>query len=183
VAAEMFAGGPETPVDELSPWERGALGTPDDLPGIVAHEAAHCQQPPLSRSAPLLDHVLREGAADFVASLVAPPSAAARARHAWGDAHEAALWDEFRRDLLAASPARWLFQGQDAGRPADLGYYLGYRICQAYYRRAADPVVAVRRILTHTDAQALLRDSGYAGAGHPGMEVRRAPEPTPHTAR
>jgi hypothetical protein len=174
LGAEMFARGPDTPLDELSPWERAACGTPADLPGTVAHEVAHARQPPLRGDATLLALALREGAADFVAALAAPPTAAARARHAWGDAHEAALWAEFVGVMHGRDGRGWLYQGDAAGgRPADLGYYLGYRVCQAYHSAAADPAAALRRILSIGDPDGFLRESRYAGDGPRGGEDRR----------
>ncbi len=39
-------------------------------------------------------------------------------------------------------------------------------ICDAFYRRATDKSEAVRRIIRMTDAEAFLRESGYAGGSH-----------------
>jgi uncharacterized protein YjaZ len=60
--------------------------------------------------------------------------------------------------------SRWLFQGdRSTDRPADLGYYIGYKICEAFYRRAPDKSEAIRQIIRLTDAEAFLQESGYAG--------------------
>jgi hypothetical protein len=48
------------------------------------------------------------------------------------------------------------------GRPADLGYYVGYRICEAYFARAQDPTRALRDMFTIQDFHAFLHASGYA---------------------
>ncbi len=48
------------------------------------------------------------------------------------------------------------------GRPADLAYFMGYRISQAYYQKAEDKKKALADILNFADAPALLRASGYA---------------------
>jgi uncharacterized protein YjaZ len=60
--------------------------------------------------------------------------------------------------------AGWLYGGQPEGRPADLGYFFGYRIARAYYERAEDKTRALREILTATDFPRLLEVSGYAPA-------------------
>ena len=39
---------------------------------------------------------------------------------------------------------------------------MGYRICEAFYQKAADRSEAVRRILELKDPEGLLRESGYA---------------------
>ena len=50
------------------------------------------------------------------------------------------------------------------GRPNDLGYFIGYRIAQAYYQRASDKSQAVRDIIAacRGDARDFLARSGYA---------------------
>ena len=47
-------------------------------------------------------------------------------------------------------------------KPCDLGYYVGYKICQAYYEQAAAKKRAVADLLPATDFAALLDRSGYA---------------------
>jgi hypothetical protein len=47
----------------------------------------------------------------------------------------------------------------------DLGYWVGYRIVKAYYRRAADKQQALREILELSDPHAFLAKSGW----RPGM--------------
>ncbi len=60
--------------------------------------------------------------------------------------------------------SHWIFQGDKSkDRPADLGYYVGYKICEQFYRHATDKREAVRRILNITDPEAFLTERGYGG--------------------
>ncbi len=78
------------------------------------------------------------------------------------DAHEQALWTEFAAAMHGGDTSKWLYEGDRAkDRPADMGFYIGYKICQAYYRRATDQPEAVRRLLEMSDPDALLKESGY----------------------
>jgi uncharacterized protein YjaZ len=87
-----------------------------------------------------------------------------RVQRSYGDAHEQALWAEFQKEMWGTDTSHWLYQGDRAkDRPADLGYYVGYKICEAFYRRSADKPEAVRRILRIADPEAFLKESGYAG--------------------
>ena len=43
-----------------------------------------------------------------------------------------------------------------------LGYFMGYRIAQAYYERAPDKKTAIRDILRVKNAEDFLERSGYA---------------------
>jgi len=71
-----------------------------------------------------------------------------RVQRDYGDAHEEALWTEFRAAIHGTDSSRWLYQGDRAkDRPADMGYYAGFKICAALYQHSADRGAAVLRIL------------------------------------
>ena len=163
IGLEMNARSESTPVDELTDWERAVIGQTANLPNIVAHELIHIQQPHDSSKTTLLEQALSEGGADFMGEMISG-GIINRVQRSYGDVHEQALWAEFRKDMLGADLSRWMFQGDRAkDRPADLGYYIGYKICESFYRRATDKREAVRRILHVTDPEAFLRESGYGG--------------------
>src|SRR5205823_13680873 len=111
----------------------------------------------------LLMSALDEGSADFIAELISGNHIASPA-YAYGDAHEQELWREFQLAMDSTNTGAWLFQGDQTppGRPADLGYWMGYKIAKAYYNHAADKRAAIRDILLYTDAGAFLRASRYS---------------------
>jgi uncharacterized protein YjaZ len=163
IGVEMNARSESTPVDELTAWERASTGQIATLPHIVAHELIHIQQPPERDNATLLQQALREGAADFVGKMISG-EITNKVQHNYGDVHERELWVEFRKEMLGTDINRWMYQGDRAkDHPADLGYYIGYKICEAFYHRTADKREAVRRILHITDAAAFLEESSYGG--------------------
>ncbi|MGH7470161.1 MAG: DUF2268 domain-containing putative Zn-dependent protease [Longimicrobiales bacterium] len=136
---------------------------------IVAHELIHYQQPPGGQAArTLLGASYREGSADFIAQLIATGDINAQAQ-AYGREHERALWDEFKLRLDSVSTG-WLYGNPPPGRPSDLGYFIGYRIAEAYYDRAADKAQAVRDIIMMTDYKRMLEQSGYNGQGPPARK-------------
>jgi uncharacterized protein YjaZ len=56
----------------------------------------------------------------------------------------------------------WLYNGSQAkDRPADLGYYVGYKICEAYYRNASNKRQAIKDILELKDFRQFLQASKY----------------------
>ena len=58
--------------------------------------------------------------------------------------------------------SNWLYQGDKAkDKPADLGYYVGYKIAESYYNRAADKKQAIKDILDIKDFNGFLKASGY----------------------
>ena len=111
----------------------------------------------------LLETTLIEGGADFIAELTAGAHSNARLA-AWATPREAALWAEFQTQMNGTDISRWLYNQGTAtpDRPGDIGYFIGRRICQAYYDRQTDKAKAVRDILSITDANAFLTASNYS---------------------
>jgi hypothetical protein len=132
------------------------------FPSIVAHELIHFQQPDVPDSlGTLLAASIMEGSADFVAELISGQLNNTRA-HEYALPREPELWSEFRSVMHLREAGGWIYGGQPEGRPADLGYFFGYRIAHAYYAGATDKGRALREILTTTDFPGLLAASGYA---------------------
>jgi uncharacterized protein YjaZ len=110
----------------------------------------------------LLEEALGEGGADFLGEMISG-GIINRTQREFGNEHERELWEEFRAAMNGTDTSKWLYEGDRAkGRPADMGYYVGYRICEAFYQKATDKSEAVRRILALNDPDGLLRESSYA---------------------
>lgn len=135
---------------------------------VIAHEYAHIQQPIASQDLPegdpranVLVMSLTEGGAEFVAELiaggVANPGLAGRVR-----GQEKAVGEAFLREQDSPDFSQWMYnyrKGSDA--PYDQGYWVGYRIARAYYRRADDKRAALAEILLMPDPKAFLAKSGW----------------------
>lgn len=163
IGVELFVRDSVTPTTELSPWQQVNTRSFDALPHIVAHEAVHAQQRlrTLMRRSRLA-RALVEGGADFVASL-ASGQTLSPATHAYGIRHETEVWRDFEDGMEGDDLTGWFYGvPSDPLRPSDLGYFVGYRIAQAYYDRIPDKRVALREIVRLRDPAALLRESGYA---------------------
>jgi len=162
IGTEMFGRDASTPVGELDAWRKAVTGQIADLPHIVAHEMIHSLQARRLGKLTLLAAALDEGGADFLSELISGKHIINPA-YAYGDAHEAELWARFRLEMDSSRTDGWMGQGDRTppGVPADLGYWMGYKICKAYYDRAADKRTAVREILRFKDPKAFLDASGY----------------------
>ena len=167
IGVEMNARSENTPVDELSSWQRAVIGQIANLPHIVAHELIHIEQQQAnsqsgSSKATLLQKALNEGGADFLGEMISG-EIINRVQRDYGNAHEEALWTEFSAAMHGTDASRWLYDGERAkNRPADMGYYIGFKICEGFYNRSADKSAAIRQILAVSDADAMLKESGYA---------------------
>jgi hypothetical protein len=157
--------------------------TPDQfrttMRGFFAHETVHTWQDdetPEALADLLLSQALREGVADYLATLVTG-TIPHLDRDAWARPREAWLWHEFQRDRLAikgsdegvprliASPQfrRWFAncRSAPAGWPCEAGYWVGMRIAEAYVAHAPDKRAAIRELLELRDPAAILKASGY----------------------
>jgi len=163
IGAEMYGLTPDAPQDELSGWLGSVLKPVDAIPHIVAHELIHYQQRyPDAEPPTLLAQSIREGSADFLAEMISGRHINAHV-HQWANPRAGELWQEFLERKHDTSLSGWLYGGNDeTGRPADLGYWMGYRIAAAYYRRAADTRQAIAEILNISDFDAFLDQSGVA---------------------
>jgi hypothetical protein len=146
----------------------GYLHTPAEAPIVVTHEQVHVQQRQAGALMgktvkTLLDQALMEGAADFVGSLASGGNLNASI-HAWAAPREAEVWRDFASQMQATDVSRWLYNQGSAtpARPGDLGYYVGYRICESYYDQMVDKTQAVADIIEMGDGRAFLDASGYA---------------------
>lgn len=138
------------------------------LRDFIAHEMAHVYQSRagLKENADdLLHQSMVEGFADFVMEKALEGAARTGAeRQAYGLANESALWREFKSDVDSRrSKTEWLYVQRMSipGRPADMGYWIGKRICEAYYAKAGDKRAAMRTLLELRDPEAILAESGY----------------------
>ncbi|HEY4128049.1 MAG TPA: hypothetical protein VGN70_08405 [Gammaproteobacteria bacterium] len=57
--------------------------------------------------------------------------------------------------------------GPFTGWPPDMGYWIGYRIDQAYCAKAKDKTAALREMLAVKDFRGYLKASAYPGAATP----------------
>ena len=161
IGVEMYGMTKDTPTEELGDWHRKVLKPIDEIPYIVAHELIHYQQKFPKGERTLLSSAIGEGSADFIAELISG-SHINKHLHAYGDPKEAELWQEFKRSMATNDTSLWLYNGgKIKDRPADLGYYIGYKIAEAYYKQAADKKQAVRDILEINDFTAFLKASKY----------------------
>lgn len=118
--------------------------SPDDFVGVVTHELVHFQQKP-SKTNTLLRQSMIEGAADFIAELIAGRNGDEKTK-VYADGHEQELWERFSSEMHGEKLNGWLYNAGNVkpGIPPDLGYYEGYKICQAYYEHASDKGMALR---------------------------------------
>lgn len=136
----------------------------DLLPFIVAHEIVHFLQIDNELDTSLLKKCIREGSADFISELTSGEKVKLLNGDnvfPFGNAHEEALWNEFKTVMLGENISPWLYSQTSDDRPQNLGYWMGYKIVEAYYNNAQDKTKAIDDILNIKDYHAFLKKSQY----------------------
>jgi len=165
IGTEIAAADEHTDASELSDWLKNVFRQQSmaNLVALNVHEYVHTQQEQ-AEGDNLLAQAAKEGAADFIAEL-ATGTPDKGPYMIYGREHEAQLKEKFKAEMHGTRTDDWLYNGNRSPHP-DLGYFMGYCICAAYYRQAADKKQAVKDIvelkISDTAAvEAFLTRSGY----------------------
>lgn len=176
IGTEFFGTDAFAPMDQLNAFGRNNQKSwRADLPLMVAHEHTHLLQMAAGTTssntgATLLARALNEGGAEFVGSLAAGAPLFVKFFSVWQQ-REREFFTAFMAERNGTDVSRWLYNqsgiadNANAPWPGDLGYFMGFRIAQAYYNRATDKTRALREIIAAKDPEAILTASGYAGTG------------------
>jgi hypothetical protein len=165
IGTEIASADITTDASELSDWHKNIFKTqsPAYLVLLNIHEYVHTQQDQNDGNN-LLAVSIKEGAADFIAELAtAIPNKGPYM--VYGHEHEAELKEKFKVEMHGTTPDNWLYNGEKSQHP-DLGYFMGYSICKAYYQQSADKKLAVKDIIElkigdNAAVDAFLAHSGY----------------------
>lgn len=136
-----------------------------DITKMIAHELVHTQQPNGDNmDESLISQAITEGSADFIATLIIGKQTMSKPIFKYGENHQQELWFEFKNDMKnkKMEDTDW-FYDYHSNRPADLGYYIGYKIVESYYNKKKDKKQAIKEIIECENPLELLKKSGYDG--------------------
>lgn len=147
VGAEIATGNANTDVSEFtSNWLKNVLKEQslDNIVSLNIHEYIHTQQKPNGSN--LLSQAIREGSCDFIAELSIQKPLQTKYL-SYGKANASSIKELFKKEMFFNDYANWLYNGSQRSEDADLGYYVGYEICKAYYQQAKNKKQAVKDII------------------------------------
>lgn len=161
VGVDMVAVTEDTDMTEF-PDGTGGRGGMDDLPQLIVHENAHVLQLAAQgglqnyrsiytpEGGSMLAVAVREGCAEYLTYLASGWRMGDR--HLYGEANEAALWAEF---AAVADQPPFAVRGWFGGRhethpdyPSQIGYWVGFRICETHHLNAQDPDAAIQDLFS-----------------------------------
>lgn len=161
IGSELALADKSTVIEELPEWRQPFFQdyTPiEQLALLCTHEYIHTQQKELVQN--LLSMCLYEGVAEFVSCQVTGKPSSTPAI-AFGKANREQVVEQFVTDLyLMSNNNNWLWgENRNELKVRDLGYYIGYEICERYYTLANDKTKAVKDLieLDYTDEKAVER--------------------------
>jgi len=166
IAIDYYGRNVDAPLEEFAdrgfwPGGKQLMQSLDAMVFVASHEMVHWYQTLMQGELDyiriyveegedtLLARAVREGGADFIARLAS--GAYTQDQLDYGDARERALWMTFRENIYELSDDNpgW-FHGANPhfpDAPWQIGYYVGMRMCEAYYEAAEDKNLALRFIL------------------------------------
>jgi hypothetical protein len=136
----------------------------NDVVLLNVHEFVHTQQN--ANGYDLLSQCLYEGVAEFVSVLALETESAVPAVD-YGQENAELVRTAFAQQVGSPHWNDWLYNNfeNDFGM-RDLGYYVGYAMCESYYDQVDDKKAAIARMieLNYTDTtevESFINDSGY----------------------
>ncbi|WP_425392778.1 DUF2268 domain-containing putative Zn-dependent protease [Ekhidna sp.] len=150
---------------------------PEKLIQVISHELTHFQQAralgfqnyikTYSKPDNMLELILREGGAEFVSYYLVGKNKRSYRNKSYFETNEQSLKERFLKDLENKDQTYWLWESlkQEEG-PTLLGYTIGYKICESYYKQAVDKNQALLDILAISDDQSFLKVSRYFEASN-----------------
>jgi hypothetical protein len=162
IGAELTCLAKDSPRDELTnPYIKAAAGTVDKLDAVCLHEIAHYQQKLDPKTN--IELALVEGGAEFITHYLSGESTMQSVFDQMNPALEKAIQAEFAPQANKPIDAKWFLALGDEKlkRPGMLGYVIGFRICERYLKQAKDKQAALRNIITLSNPQSILTESGY----------------------
>lgn len=149
IGSEISLADKTTVIDELPDWRQAFYKTQNpihEIPLLCTHEYIHTQQKELVHN--LISMCLYEGVAEYISCHVTGKKSDSPAIE-YGKANEKIIIDKFVTDLfLMANNYNWLWgENRNELRVRDLGYYIGYEICERYYNQATDKQKAIKELI------------------------------------
>jgi len=123
---------------------------------LAAHEFVHTQQRTTIGNH-LLAQCVIEGVAEFVA-VKARKKPSPTPAISYGKANDDRIRQRFLKELLSPHTHNWLYNSfENEFNTRDMGYYIGYAICEKYYEQATDKKQAIKEMieLDYNDEEAL----------------------------
>jgi hypothetical protein len=164
VGVEFFMDSQDSNTLGLPNYLKEVLKTSDFIPTIVIHELVHFQQLNFAEqeglnlsNRSLLEVCISEGVSEYIAFLVTDRFTTMHLTD-YFSSNEEELKQRFISEMNSSDYSNWLFNlGSGIDIPADLGYYIGFKIAEKHYENYH----SIERLIEIEDANQFLEESRY----------------------
>ncbi len=149
IGSELSLADNSTVIDELPEWRQPFYKEYEpgkNIALLCTHEYIHTQQKELVEN--LLSMCLYEGVAEFISCEVTGKKSNSPAIN-FGKANQKKIINQFVSDLfIMSNNYNWLWgENRNDFKVRDLGYYIGYEICERYYSQSKNKTNAIRELI------------------------------------
>lgn len=149
IGSEVSLADKLTKIDELPQWRQPFFKENpliEGLPLLCTHEYVHTQQKELVHN--LLSMCLYEGVAEFISCKATGKKSDTPAIE-FGKTNQEKVLNLFVKDLfLITNNYSWMWgENRNELKVRDLGYYIGYEICERYYNLSKDKIKAIKELI------------------------------------
>ncbi|MCC9017391.1 Ig-like domain-containing protein [Flavobacterium lipolyticum] len=149
IGSELSLADETTIIDELPAWRQPFYKEYEPRKNIAllcTHEYVHTQQKELVED--LLLMCLYEGVAEFISCKVTHKKSSSPAIE-FGKSNQPRVIDQFIADLyIKSNNYNWIWgENRNLLKVRDLGYYIGYEICERYYNSSKDKTKAIKTLI------------------------------------
>ena len=177
IGSELALADKKTEIDELPEARKRFYKTQNPINEVAllcTHEYVHTQQKELVQN--LISMCLYEGVAEFISCKVTGKKSASPAIE-FGKANQKIVVEKFVSDMFTMTHnSNWIWgDNRNELLVRDLGYYIGYEICERYYNQSIDKQKAVRELieLDYSDDKEVERIVDGSGLLPEPLEVLR----------
>jgi hypothetical protein len=162
IGAELMCASANSPL-EINKDLKPQILPINDIATVCIHEIIHYQQK-YQDPKNILEEALIEGGADFITKQITG-KATAQSCFDYGYKNEKQLWTEFKSQDSSQDYRKWFVDLPDTihDRPGMLGYFIGYRICEQYYRNSTSKNRALKEIIGLNNPLEIYKKSKYKG--------------------
>lgn len=148
LGAEFLLANKSTDISELPERVRNGMTEymPYDIPLTALHELIHTQQKRWEHLS-IIHRSVAEGVAEFISTLISerPLSPVVR----FGKQNEKRVLERYMVEILRDDDVgNWLSsKNQNELEINDLGYYIGYEVCERFYNKSTDKKQAIKELI------------------------------------
>lgn len=163
LGAELMCSSSTSPLQEIKEDLRPMISNISNIATVCIHEVIHYQQK-YQDAKNILDGALIEGGADFITKQITGKTTA-QSCFEYGYKYEKELWADFKNQDTSQNFVKWFVNIPDTlnQRPAMLGYFIGYRICEEFYRNSTNKTATLKEIIELKNPVEIYKKSKYSG--------------------